>query len=293
MRFFLVKRIFLKGRMSVQAELFTKDLEQFHTEEKHYLDASGNFLGYNAKRGIKVLKPEEHVKMKFDNKTLFKGSGFTLEDPTCSMSDPTLKGEGAYIGLSNLNFGRITQPHEIQGTTLKDLDINDLKTKMPPLFTLHDELSSRYVQNTFQGKAFQEKIYEEGELTAPIMKSIEEQEDADTVTESSWFCKGCSKCFATKASLKRHHDRKKSCKEICEKKEDLSGTPIEVPDKPYIVDWVEQMQNKAISGDQNEKPYCRFCEIEFANKSNLNKHLAKSVACDKLAKQEFLKLLTT
>ena len=106
--------------------------------------------------------------------------------------------------------------------------------------------------------------------------------------ETQWQCKGCSKYFATKASLKRHHDRKKSCKEICEKPAEDAVT--EVPDKPYIIDWIEELTVKAISGD-SEKPYCKHCEVEFANKSNLQKHLSKSVACDKLAKQEFVKLI--
>ena len=116
-----------------------------------------------------------------------------------------------------------------------------------------------------------------------------------TTKQTDWLCLGCNTYFATKASLKRHHDRKKSCKELCEKKEDLSGNAIELPDKPYIIDWVDTILRKSISGhlatDQGDKPYCQFCEVEFANKSNLNKHLSKSVACDKLAKQEFLKLL--
>lgn len=304
--------------MSIQAELFTKDLDSFHIEQKHYLDASGNFLGYNAKHGIKLLKAEEHVKLRFDEKTFFKGSGSSVDDPTCAMSDPTLKGEGSYMGLSNLNFGRITQPYEIQGTHLQDLENTNMKTAK----VMRDFLTAQ-----FEGINEQiHKVYKEGELTAPIVKVIEEKEknkmiyiqnpvckscqstfevrsvgtpipsdyDAsycgDCQNEESLLCQGCSKYFATKGSLKRHHERKKSCKEICEKKEDLSGTRLDVPDKPYIVDWVDQILTKSISAD-TEKSYCKHCDVEFANKSNLNKHLSKSVACDKLAKQEFLMLL--
>ena len=63
-----------------------------------------------------------------------------------------------------------------------------------------------------------------------------------------------------------------------------------MPEKPYIIDWIDELLQKSISG-LSDKPYCKHCDVEFANKSNLNKHLSKTVACDKLAKQEFMKCL--
>jgi len=108
--------------------------------------------------------------------------------------------------------------------------------------------------------------------------------DAEVETSTEWKCKGCTKYFATKGSLKRHHERKISCKEICEKNIEETFTGA------YIVEWVDTLLNRAISGDST-KSFCKHCDIEFANKSNLNKHLSKSVACDKLAKLAFLELL--
>lgn len=196
---------------------------------------------------------------------------------------------------SKANWGSFLHREEVQGSTLEELGITDVKTSLSAeakriLVQKRDTLSYESMKNSEYHQRAHQTVYEQGELTAPLVRSIEEEEDAETLSESSWLCKGCFKTFATKASLKRHHDRKKSCKDLCEKPVDLSGTSVEVPDKPYIVDWVEQMMINAISGDL-ETPYCKHCEIEFANKSNLNKHLSKSVACDKLAKQEFLKLL--
>lgn len=123
------------------------------------------------------------------------------------------------------------------------------------------------------------------------------------ISNTEWNCKGCKKYFASKQSLHRHYDRKKSCKEISEilretvnenkekkeEKENIIKTLNEIPEKPYIIDYVDELLVKAISGD-TEKPYCKHCDVEFANKSNLHKHLSKNIACDKLAKQE-LKLL--
>jgi hypothetical protein len=260
--------------MSTQAELFTKDLENFHSEQKHYLDASGNFIGYDMTKGIRAIPLPSDKKIIFDNKIFFKGYG-TVTDPTCTMDDPTLQG-GTYIGLSNVNFGHITNPQEFGGTMIQDLgwDTNEIKQ------TIKVHMDTIIPRNISQ-----EEILMKGELTAPLVEAQDEQGSED---ETQWHCKGCSKYFATKASLKRHHERKKSCKELCEKP---VITEAILPEKPYIVDWVDQLMTKAIVGD-SDKPYCKHCDVEFANKTNLNKHLSKSVACDKLAKQEFLKLLT-
>jgi hypothetical protein len=114
----------------------------------------------------------------------------------------------------------------------------------------------------------------------PSIPQDQEEEDAPT----DFKCNGCSKYFATKGSLKRHHERKQSCKEICEKKIEETFTG------PYIVDWVETALKTAISGTFST-PLCKYCDIEFANKSNLNKHLSKSTACDTLAKRAFLELI--
>lgn len=196
---------------------------------------------------------------------------------------------------SNANWGRITQLEELQGAFLKEVGIDGIKTpaRCAEYYQDINDYLLRHQSKLNFSLNDHARILEAGELLAPIVRAIEEEEDADTTTSSTWFCRGCSKFFATKASLKRHHDRKKSCKDICEKiLTDISGTKVEVPEKPYIVEWIEELTKKAISGD-SEVAYCKHCDVEFANKSNLNKHLSKSVACDKLAKQEFVKLIQT
>ena len=264
--------------MSTQAELFTKDLQTFHSEQKHYLDTSGNFVGYNAARGVRAAPLPKDKTLMFDNIMFFRGEMSAIDDPTCAMSDPTLKGSynGEFIGLSNMNFGHITNPIEFGGTMIQDLgwDTHEIK-----------QTKKVHMDAVLPRNISQEEILMKGELTAPL---VEAQDENGSEEETQWQCKGCSKFFATKASLKRHHERKKSCKELSEKP---VVTEAALPEKPYIIEWVDQLMTKAISGD-SEKPYCKHCEIEFANKTNLNKHLSKSVACDKLAKQEFMKLLT-
>lgn len=266
--------------MSTQAELFTKDLENFHTEQKHYLDASGNFIGYDMTKDVRTTplpSGKELKKLIFDNKTFFLAEMSALDDPTCAMSDPTLRGSynGEFVGLSNFNFGHITKPEEFGGTMIQDLGWSKDDIKQ----TIKVDLDAKTARNLNH-----KEFLVNGELTAPLVEAQDEQCSED---ETEWLCKGCSKYFATKASLKRHHERKKSCKEICEKP---TATEVAVPEKPYIIDWIDELLQKSISG-VSDKPYCKHCDVEFANKSNLNKHLSKTVACDKLAKQEFMKCL--
>ncbi len=271
--------------MSTQAEVFTKDLENYHTQQKHYLDASGNFVGYyDMTKGIKIAplaSYERFNKLSFDNKIFYKGYG-TVTDPTCTMDDPSLKGldaGGNLVGLSNVNFGRIGNSLEIGGKNLEDLGL-----EWRVLKGTEGKISVLDSVGRWGPIGEEDHVLMKGELTAPLVEAHDE-DCSDKETE--WYCKGCSKYFATKASLKRHHERKKSCKEISEKPV-ATATEVPVPDKPYIIDWIDQLMTKAISGD-SDKPYCKHCDVEFANKSNLNKHLSKTVACDKLAKQEFMK----
>jgi hypothetical protein len=268
--------------MSTQAELFTKDLENFHTGQKHYLDASGNFIGYDPKGFIRPLYIAEDKKVFFDNKTLFRGYG-VVKDPTCTMDDPTLKGSeagGLCIGLSNFNFGHITKPEEFGGTMIEALGWSNQEIKQTIKVDL--DVKDAKAARSLNHKEFLVK----GELTAPL---VEAQDEQGWDEETQWHCKGCSKYFATKASLKRHHERKKSCKELSEKPQSTSTFLVETP---YIIDWVDQLVSSVVSGALANN-YCKHCEVEFANKANLHKHLSKSVACDKLAKQEFIKIFTS
>ena len=154
--------------------------------------------------------------------------------------------------------------------TISGAKITDLKWKIP----------TRQMMRSLYGDTRGQPDFEEGDLTKELIDEVGEANITD------WECKGCAKFFSTKASLKRHHDRKLSCKQICENK----IVAAQVESKDYIIDWVDKLLQKSVSGE-NEKPYCKHCDVEFANKSNLHKHLSKSPACDTLAKNAFLDLM--
>lgn len=176
-----------------------------------------------------------------------------------------LKGTSSELDITSQGFSNAM----VTGASL-----NDLEWQLPA----SNIVSMGFVDMT--SRLFGSTVLN-AELTKQIVEGIEEQESE---TETDWHCKGCNKYFATKGSLKRHHDRKASCKEIINKN-------VVVPEVDVnIFTWVEQILQAAISGD-TDKPYCKHCDVEFANKSNLNKHYAKSPACDKLAKNAFLECL--
>lgn len=235
------------------AESFVTDLNDYHAEEKHYTPVDGK-LAYSTN----------------DLASLIGKSKTVLS--SCEVKDTS----GNLLGLSNVNMGHVTQPNELTGAFMKTLGWGKIRgAEIDNFLPVRD----RFIRT----------ILESDTMCTPLWKEGEEQQEQESEEEMGWVCKGCSKSFATKASLKRHHERKKSCKELCENPiQDVSGSTV--PETPYIIDWVDQVLLKAISGE-SEKPYCKHCDVEFANKTNLHKHLSKSVACDKLAKQEFLKSL--
>jgi hypothetical protein len=244
---------------------FTADLSKYASDKKHYLDENGQVRNYKdlVTTFAPMIKPENRV--------------------TIPMTPKTTDISGV-VGLSNVNWGHIAV-NELNGANLLD----DLQWTAVSSAKTDDTVSAMFMKtlgvNTHKDPYANELLLK-SELTSSLVEVLDENCSEE---ETQWQCKGCSKYFATKSSLKRHHERKKSCKELNEMpKGDVSGaTP---PEKPYIVEWVDELTSKAISGD-SDKPYCKHCDVEFANKANLNKHLSKSVACDKLAKQEFVKLL--
>ncbi len=204
--------------MSSSRETFTKDLEQFHSDQKHYLDASGNFIGYSATDSYDLIKNKEpvHYDEYLLRKKLFE------EDKGIV---PT--------GLSNVNFGHITNPVEFGGTMIQDLGWVDASSNQGLGSTRVLRLgrgvlrsNDLFIAPNIGLYMNNEQILMEGELTAPL---VEAQDEQGAEEETQWHCKGCSKYFATKASLKRHHERKKSCKELSEKP---TISEVTLPDKP-------------------------------------------------------------
>ncbi len=122
-----------------------------------------------------------------------------------------------------------------------------------------------------------------GDMTTELIKTAEEQGMSRKITDYS--CGACKKYFTAKRSLNRHYERKPACKEWLEKNSPETEF-LDHENLPPLRQWVDSILENAISGG-SEKPYCKHCDIEFANTGNLHKHISKSVVCNKMAYKEF------
>ena len=88
-----------------------------------------------------------------------------------------------------------------------------------------------------------------------------------------WKCEACTKKFATKQSLERHHDRFEHCKNWKE-------GDTEIPTESVFL-WVNKLVDSAIC--EKTCKTCKYCSTEFSNVGNFKKHFRVSLACNRLA----------
>ena len=125
----------------------------------------------------------------------------------------------------------------------------------------------------------------EQKKVTPIELINDKKEDIIVnITKQQFKCNACMKNFANKSSLKRHQDRFKVCRDW-----------IEVPQKSDttltmgIHKIVDELLELAI-GDNGETE-CKFCKTKFITKGNHHKHFNTSTVCNRLAFQEFKKII--
>jgi uncharacterized Zn-finger protein len=107
-------------------------------------------------------------------------------------------------------------------------------------------------------------------------------------TKEEFKCSACQKQFVNKSSLKRHHTRFKVCKDWIDNPE--KNNEIELNKIPTgIHKYIYELMEKAIS--DNGELECKFCNTKFATKGNHHKHFNTAALCNKLAFQEFKKLI--
>lgn len=116
------------------------------------------------------------------------------------------------------------------------------------------------------------------------IKVNEVSEIVDRKITDQFDCDACKKSFTTKSSLKRHHDRFPVCKDWIElpQKSDIELTT-------GIHHIVDELLQKSISEDDSTT--CKYCKTKFSNTGNHHKHYNTSTICNKMAFQEFKKLL--
>ncbi len=97
-------------------------------------------------------------------------------------------------------------------------------------------------------------------------------------------CEACKKSFATKSSLKRHHSRYTVCNDWIQlpKKSD-----VELTTGLHLV--IEDLLQKSI-GEGNSLE-CKYCKSTFSNRGNHHKHYNTATICNKMAFDEFKRLI--
>lgn len=86
-------------------------------------------------------------------------------------------------------------------------------------------------------------------------------------------CKACTKNFATKQSLERHHERFPICASWKEEDAKIFAQPVN--------QWVSNIVSEALHGLTLKT--CKFCDTTFSTVGNFNKHFASSIPCNRLA----------
>jgi hypothetical protein len=98
-------------------------------------------------------------------------------------------------------------------------------------------------------------------------------------------CKACKKTFTVESSLKRHYKRYPECLDFLA----LPSSADNVKLERGIHFIVDDLLNEAIC--LNGEKVCKWCKTKYKNIGNLHKHLTTSKVCNKMAFQDFKKLV--
>ncbi len=103
-------------------------------------------------------------------------------------------------------------------------------------------------------------------------------------TGVSFSCLACYKKFSTKASLKRHHERFPVCERLIQDRNLVENQMQENTQ----VESLDNFVSRLVQESYYDTPFvCRYCEEQFTNRGNLNRHFTYSVACSRLAMIRF------
>ena len=100
------------------------------------------------------------------------------------------------------------------------------------------------------------------------------------------LCKACNKTFSSKKSLKLHEHRNP----VCTKWLSIENPSIIKREDINFIDCIEDLKKLVTIIVSNEELIqCKHCLHTFSNIGNLNKHYKKSVVCNYIALDEFIK----
>jgi DNA-directed RNA polymerase subunit RPC12/RpoP len=121
-------------------------------------------------------------------------------------------------------------------------------------------------------------------VSQPVISNKDNNQIREEKKEDEIKCEACSKCFSTKASLKRHQARFTVCKDWISQPKNTDIAKLTKGIHLIIDDLLEKSIG---NGTELE---CKYCKTKFTNKGNHHKHFNTASVCNRLAYQEFKKL---
>lgn len=101
-------------------------------------------------------------------------------------------------------------------------------------------------------------------------------------------CRACLRLCATRKSYLHHLDTSKACKTLLSIKDVPPAPEVHRPLQSMVDEWFSQ----SITSSDHPNT-CKHCLTVFSSRSNLTKHYATAISCNRLALYEFKKLVAS
>lgn len=169
---------------------------------------------------------------------------------------------------------------KIKNEEVKIVKPVEIKTKYSPAPCSYDSVKDEEI--IFEDDEIiytnEEIVYGENEITPPLFS---ENNICDKIV-----CKACNKTFSSKKSLKLHEHRNP----VCTKWLSIENPSIIKREDINFIDCIEDLKKSVTIILSNEEVIqCKHCLHTFSNIGNLNKHYKKSIVCNYIALDEFIK----
>jgi len=174
--------------------------------------------------------------------------------------------------------------NKIQNEEVRIVKPVEIKTKYSPAPCSYDSVKDKEI--IFEDDEIiytnEEILYGENKI---IEKNLSKCEISENNASDKIVCKACNKTFSSKKSLKLHEHRNP----VCIKWLSIENPTIKREDINFI-DCIEDLKKSVTIIVSNEELIqCKHCLHTFSNIGNLNKHYKKSVVCNYIALDEFIK----
>lgn len=179
--------------------------------------------------------------------------------------------------------------NKIKNEEVKIIKPVEIQTKFSPAPCSYDSVKDEEI--IFEDDEItyvnEEIVYGENEI---IKKNLNECENPPLFSENNEFdkivCKACNKTFSSKKSLKLHEHRNP----VCTKWLSIENPSIIKRENINFIDCIEDLKKSVTIIVSNEELIqCKHCLHTFSNIGNLNKHYKKSIVCNYIALDEFIK----